>query len=97
MQDVNMNNAPQVLEDDELMIDWTGILSKLLKHWKQIVLIGFIFGAIGIVSALTMKPSPNPSYRSEKAPCPRRNKARLWSGTFSDGGASGTIYTERRA
>ncbi len=55
MQDVNMNNAPQVLEDDELMIDWTGILSKLLKHWKQIVLIGFIFGAIGIVSALTMK------------------------------------------
>ena len=55
MQDVNMNNAPQVQEDDELMIDWTGILSKLLKHWKQIVLIGFIFGAIGIVSALTMK------------------------------------------
>lgn len=49
------NHNPQIQEDDELEIDWMGILSRLLKHWKQIVLIGLIFGAIGIISALTMK------------------------------------------
>ena len=51
----NQNHNPQLQEDDELVIDWMGILSKLLKHWKQIVLIGFVFGVIGIISALTMK------------------------------------------
>ena len=49
-------NSPVVIQDDsdELEIDWLGIFSRLLKHWKQIFLITFIFGVIGIVSALTM-------------------------------------------
>ena len=51
----HQNHTPQIQEDDDLVIDWMGILSKLLKHWKQIVLIGFVFGVIGIISALTMK------------------------------------------
>ena len=41
-------------QDDELEIDWKGILSNLLNHWKQIVLIGFLFGCLGVVSALLM-------------------------------------------
>ena len=49
------NNNPAVQEySDEFEIDWMGILSKLLKHWKQIFLISFIFGVLGIVSALNM-------------------------------------------
>ena len=32
-----------------------GILTKLLKHWKQIILIGFIFSCLGVASALLMK------------------------------------------
>ena len=49
------NNNPGIHESsDELEIDWMGIFTKLLKHWKQIFLISFIFGVLGIVSALTM-------------------------------------------
>ncbi len=49
------NNNPGIQEaSDELEIDWMGIFTKLLKHWKQIFLISFIFGVLGIVSALTM-------------------------------------------
>ncbi len=48
----NTNNY--YYQEDELEIDWMGILTKLLKHWKQIVLIGFVFGCLGIVSALMM-------------------------------------------
>ena len=52
----NLNNPPyQNAYEDELEIDWMGIISKLLKHWKQIVLIGFIFGCLGVGSALMMK------------------------------------------
>ena len=52
----NLNNPPyQNAYEDELEIDWMGIISKLLKHWKQIVLIGFIFGCLGVGSALLMK------------------------------------------
>ena len=49
-------NSPVVVQEDsdELEIDWIGIFSRLLKHWKQIILISFILGAVGIVSALTM-------------------------------------------
>ena len=54
MEDYQYHN-PQRQESDDLVIDWMGILSRLLKHWKQIVLIGFLFGVIGIISALTMK------------------------------------------
>ena len=51
MEEIQNNNYYQ---DDELEIDWMGILGKLLKHWKQIVLIGFVFGCLGVVSALMM-------------------------------------------
>ena len=50
----NLNTDP-VYQDDELEIDWMGIFTKLLKHWKQIILIGFIFGCLGVASALMMK------------------------------------------
>ena len=31
----NLNNPPyQETYDDEFEIDWMGILTKLLKHWK---------------------------------------------------------------
>ncbi|MBO4624427.1 MAG: hypothetical protein J5646_02925 [Bacteroidales bacterium] len=53
MEELQNNN--NIYQDDELEIDWMGILSKLLKHWKQIVLIGFVFGCLGVVSALMMK------------------------------------------
>ena len=49
-----VNNNQQFQEEDELEIDWMGILTKLLKSWKKIILIGFIFGVLGIVSALMM-------------------------------------------
>lgn len=56
----NLNNPPyQESYDDEFEIDWMGILTKLLKHWKQIILIGFIFGCLGVVSALLMKRTYN--------------------------------------
>lgn len=49
------NNNPGIQEaSEELEIDWMGIFTKLLKHWEQIFLISFIFGVLGIVSALTM-------------------------------------------
>lgn len=49
------SNFPVIQEEpEEFEIDWLGILTKLLKHWKQIFLISFIFGVIGIVSALSM-------------------------------------------
>ncbi len=52
-----LDNQPQNYEDadDGLDIDLMAILAKLLKKWKQIVLIGFIFGCLGVVSALMMK------------------------------------------
>lgn len=50
-----LNSNPGIQEaQEEFEIDWMGILTKLLKHWKQIFLISFIFGVLGIVSALTM-------------------------------------------
>ena len=49
-----VNNNPQLQEEEGLDIDWMGIVTKLLKSWKKIVLIGFIFGVLGIISALTM-------------------------------------------
>ena len=48
------NNYDYYYEEDELVIDWMGILTRMLKHWKQIILIGFIFGCLGVVSALRM-------------------------------------------
>ena len=36
MEEVQNNN--NYYQDDELEIDWMGIISKLLKHWKQIIL-----------------------------------------------------------
>ncbi len=53
MEQYEINNTfPE--ESDELQIDWMGIVSKVLKKWKQIFIISFIFGVLGIVSALVM-------------------------------------------
>jgi len=43
------------IDDEEVEIDWTGIFAKLLKRWKFIVLVSFIFGCLGIFFALNMK------------------------------------------
>lgn len=49
------NNNPDFQENqDEFLIDWMDIFARLLKHWKQIFLICFIFCVLGIVSALLM-------------------------------------------
>ena len=42
-------------QEDGLEIDWMGIATKLLKNWKKIFIISFIFGCLGIVAALTMQ------------------------------------------
>lgn len=39
-------------EDDEMVIDWMGIVVKLLKGWKTILLVSVIFGVLGIAVAL---------------------------------------------
>jgi len=49
-----LQNSYEYYEEDELVIDWMGILTRLLKHWKQIFLIAFVFGCLGVVSALRM-------------------------------------------
>ena len=43
------------LSDEGLHIDWMGIIAKVLKSWKFIFVFCFIFGVLGIISALTMK------------------------------------------
>ncbi len=52
MEEYRNNSVYQ--ETDELEIDWMAIFTKLLKHWKQIVLIGLVFGCLGVASALLM-------------------------------------------
>ena len=47
-----VNNDIQ--EEDEREIDLMGILTRILRSWKKIVLVGFIFGVLGVISALTM-------------------------------------------
>lgn len=42
------------LEEEEMSIDWMGILKKLLKRWKFIALVTFIFSVLGVVAALLM-------------------------------------------
>ena len=49
------NPELQGYQDEEVEIDWTGIFAKLLKGWKFIVLVTFIFGCLGIFFALNMK------------------------------------------
>lgn len=39
--------------NDELEIDWMGLFAKLLKSWRFILIVSVIFGALGIVAALT--------------------------------------------
>lgn len=55
MEQYQSNNGQQYYEDDALEIDWKEVLARLLKHWKQIFIICFIFGLMGIASALSMK------------------------------------------
>ena len=40
-------------EDEGMTIDWMGILRKLLRRWKFIFLVTFIFSVLGVVAALT--------------------------------------------
>lgn len=42
-------------EDEGMTIDWMEILRKLLRRWKFIVLVTFIFSVLGVVFALSMK------------------------------------------
>ena len=42
-------------QQDETSIDFMDILKKLLKRWKFILIVTFIFSAIGVAYALTMK------------------------------------------
>lgn len=44
----------QAQDSDDFEIDWMEIVSKVLKKWKLILAMGFGFGAIGIIAALTM-------------------------------------------
>lgn len=50
----NLNTLPDY-QDEELVIDWMGIATKILTHWKQIILIGIIFGCLGVGSTFLMK------------------------------------------
>lgn len=43
------------LSDGGLRIDWMGIIAKVLKGWKVILLFCIVFGILGIISALAMK------------------------------------------
>lgn len=43
------------VSDEGLHIDWMGIIAKMLKGWKVILLFCVIFGIIGIISAIFMK------------------------------------------
>ena len=54
MEENKINPVPQQENPEGMEIDWVDILAKLLKHWKMIVLITVIFGAIGVVSAVRM-------------------------------------------
>lgn len=43
------------LEEEEMTIDWMAILRKLLRRWKFIVLVTFIFSVLGVAYALVMQ------------------------------------------
>lgn len=55
-----VNKHPEKMEqnngwaEDVIRLDFLGILSRMLKNWKRIFLISFIFGVFGVISALTM-------------------------------------------
>ena len=53
-QHPDLTSEEQEWEEDEIQIDFMGILSRILKSWKKIFLISCIFGVLGIISALTM-------------------------------------------
>ena len=46
---------PAIEEEEGFEIDWAGIFAKLLKRWKFIFLVSFIFGCLGIAAALLAK------------------------------------------
>ena len=49
------DNKQAYYEEDEMAIDWMAILHKLLKRWKFIFLVTFIFSVLGVAYALVMK------------------------------------------
>lgn len=50
-----MEGENRYIEEDGLEIDWKGILRKLFRRWKFIVLVTFIFSVLGVTYALMMK------------------------------------------
>lgn len=48
-------NKVQQIQDDEMSIDWMGIIRKMLKRWKFIFLVTFLFSVLGVTYALLMK------------------------------------------
>ena len=53
-----MNEEMDYLYDDEIeskSVDWAGLIAKLLKHWKYILIVTLIFGVLGAVVALSKK------------------------------------------
>ena len=39
--------------NDEIEIDWMGLFAKLVKNWRFILIVSVVFGAVGVVVALT--------------------------------------------
>ena len=47
-----MEDEKYINEEEEMTIDWMGILRNLFKRWKFIFLVTFIFSVLGVVAAL---------------------------------------------
>lgn len=48
------NPDTAAMQGDEIEIDWMGILSKILRNWKRIALVTFLFAVVGVASAMLM-------------------------------------------
>lgn len=55
MNEEYKNPVPREEEYEEAEIDWMGIITKLLKGWKFILIVSVIFGMLGIAAALLQK------------------------------------------
>ena len=72
-----MYNNPEVRKDDEgPQIDWMEILAKLLRRWKQIFVICFVFGVLGILSSARARPSLRICWTSPWSPSFLKNRRR---------------------
>lgn len=55
MNEEYKNPVPREEDYEEAEIDWMGIITKLLKGWKFILIVSVIFGMLGIAAALLQK------------------------------------------